>query len=31
VLAGGHIRHPHRGTLKLAHKRLIEAAGRSSP
>lgn len=31
VLAGGHIRHPNRGTLKFAHKRLIEAAGRSSP
>jgi len=31
VLAGGHIRHPHRGTLKFAHKRLIEAARRSSP
>ena len=29
VLAGGHIRHPNRGTLKFAHKRLIEAsAGR---
>src|SRR5262245_18916690 len=24
-------RHPHRGTLKFAHKRLIEAAARSSP
>ena len=31
VLVGGHIRHPHRGALKFAHKRLIEAAGWSSP
>ena len=31
VLAGGHIRHPNRGTLKFAHKRLIEATRRSSP
>ena len=29
VLAGGHIRHPNRGTLKFAHKRLIEATRRS--
>ena len=28
VLAGGHIRHPNRGTLKFAHKRLIEATRR---
>jgi FkbM family methyltransferase len=31
VLVGGHIRELHRGTLKFMHKRLIEAAGRSSP
>jgi hypothetical protein len=31
VLVGGHIRHLHRGTLKFLHKRLIEAARKSSP
>jgi FkbM family methyltransferase len=31
VLVGGEIRSLHRGTLKFLHKRLIEAAGRSSP
>ena len=31
VLVGGQIRELHRGTLKFVRKRLIEAAGRSSP
>jgi FkbM family methyltransferase len=31
VLVGGHIRELNRGTLKFVHKRLTEAAARSSP